>query len=89
MNIFYKDKDFWLGWSENQGILFLHIDVYNWSFSVYKKILFTFSDLLNQFKGKILFSVCGTKKEKKFNELFGLQEVTVLEDGTYLMKVEA
>jgi hypothetical protein len=88
MNIYYKDEDCWLGWSEEQGILFLHTEVFSWSLSKYKKYLAIFAQLINNFPNRTLYSVATTKKALKFNELFGLVIDHVTEDNKYIMKIE-
>lgn len=88
MNIFYTEPSGWLGWTETNGVYSIHMELTHWSIGNYKKYINIFSSFLNQFeKGTILFAVAKTEKAKKFNELFGLQQLGT-QDSYYVMGIE-
>ena len=85
MNIIYKDKDCWLGYTiEENNIMLLHMNTNIWSLSVYKKFLSIFNEFLRVVEREFIYSIAKTEKAKKFNELFGFDCVKK-EPDFYLM----
>jgi len=94
LNIFYKDEDLWLGWTEQdteikEKTIFIHTEIYNWSLKKYKKFLIVFSSFLNSRRGETLYSITKTEKEKKFNELFGMSLYGTTKENYFVMRIEA
>jgi hypothetical protein len=92
MNIIYKDKDSWLGYTiEENNIMFLHMDTNIWSLSVYKKFLSIFNEFLKVVDREFIYSIAKTEKAKKFNELFGFDYIKKEPDfylmGLYVRKI--
>ena len=78
MIILHDNEDGWLGidYEEADGIFVLYSGIRTkWSLSKYKKYLILFGEIINKLKVDELYSFAFDEKSKKFNELFGFQDV--------------
>lgn len=88
MMTFYEDTDCWLGYSVEQGIVSVHTEIFSkWSVSKYKKYLGILASFLNYIDKDVIYSVCKTEKAKKFNELFGFEELYRTKEDYYIMRL--
>ena len=75
----YDGPEGWLGYSVIEGLYFLPTDITGWSLSKYKKLLSILVTSLKEIKAPYVYSTV-TKETKKFNELFGFEELGIIQD---------
>jgi len=88
MNTFYKDGEDWLGWTDDNGVISVHVEIASWSLSSYKKYIKILVDFLKTVDAKCVYTIAKTDKAKKFNELFGFNQAGLTEEGWYVMELQ-
>lgn len=99
--LYQEDNGFYsIDWNEELGSYTTHVELPKtdeWTLSSFKKYKKVFKDAKEQMKKmgiKSVLGICETKKERKFNMLFGYKPVPngilLTEDGVlnYLVKLE-
>lgn len=88
MIILYREPQGFVGLSydDSHMIWVMHVELYQWSVSEYKRYLKIFSIIKKHVKEltPVVYSFCDTDKEMKFNELFGFEDLYMYaqeEDG--------